>query len=196
MPKKKSVQLAAESFQDEVDDIREFLEQAKRAKFDDDLEGWVYDYGIIRLHSAFETLVLEGLVGVINNDSSTLSETTGIGFPPHLTKSVCEYLVVGGGYFDFRGRDGLIRLLRQYVPADSYLLTTVSDAKYRTALVRMTTLRNFAAHRSKRAKAAAIKACSCNMSSAGAWLRRQGRLEAIMGSLHGLAQELHDNAPY
>ena len=58
----------------------------------------------------FEQLMLFAIVCAINNDTKTISDSTGVEFPKHLTDEVCEYLVLGGRYFDFKGRDGLIRV--------------------------------------------------------------------------------------
>lgn len=33
--------------------------------------------------------------GVINDDTTTISEVSGVDFPKHLTDEVCEYLVLG-----------------------------------------------------------------------------------------------------
>ena len=34
--------------------------------------------------------------------------------------------MTGRGYFDFKGRDGLIKTLKQYLPDDHYLVEVVS----------------------------------------------------------------------
>ena len=70
--------------------------------------------------------MLDTLVGALNNDTSTLSTRTGFSFPKHLTDEVCRFLVTGRGYFDFKGRDGLIKTLKQYLPDDHYLVEVVS----------------------------------------------------------------------
>ena len=62
------------------------------------------------------------LKGAINNDTSTLSQTVNIEFPKSLSDAVCEFIVTGGGYFDFKGRDGLIKTLKDYVPSNHYIV--------------------------------------------------------------------------
>jgi hypothetical protein len=99
----------------------------------------------------------------------TLSNQIGISFPKHLTDDVCEFLITGNGYFDFKGRDGLIKTLKQFVSEDHYLLVAVKKTAYRDALNRLSTLRNFAAHESAPSKKAALTALGCkNLSSSGA----------------------------
>jgi hypothetical protein len=100
MARKKSIKTAAKTFATEADAILAFLARISPNATDADLS-WVHDYAIIRLYREFESLILDALVGAINNDTTTISGTSGVKFPKHLTDEVCEYLVTGGGYFDF-----------------------------------------------------------------------------------------------
>src|SRR6266511_1611586 len=122
MPRKKSVRSAAEKFIERSDALSDYYANAVAAKLSDQEATWAVEAAIIKLSVYFEHLMLEALVGAINNDTTTVSSSVGIPFPKHLTDEICEYLVTGGGYFDFRGRDGLIKLLRRFVPEDHYLL--------------------------------------------------------------------------
>lgn len=126
---------------------------------------WAYDYAVIALYREFENLMKNALVGAINNDSSTTSATLGITLPRHLSFDVCEFLVTGSGYFDFRGRDGLIKLLKQYVPETHYLVTTVQKPVYKDPIDRLVALRNYAAHSSLQSKKAALRAVALTPSS-------------------------------
>ena len=114
--KKKSARKASEQFKEQVEIIERFLEQRIFSILSDSHLSWMFDYAIIRLYREFENMILNCLVAGINNDTEQLSETTGVVFPKHITEEVCEYLVVGDGYFDFRGRDGLIATLKKYLP--------------------------------------------------------------------------------
>lgn len=196
MPRKKSVKKQATDFRGTVGYLVAFVERAKRGRLGDRDISIIYETALIKLHSAFERLILNALVGVINNDTTTLAAMTGIDFPKHLTDEVCEYIVTGGGYFDFRGRNGLIQELRKYLPSGHYLLTVVMDPAYKQSLERTFALRNFAAHESAYSKRAARNAVGVNLSSAGSWLKRQNRFEDIAGSLANLAREIDQQAPY
>ena len=196
MPKKKSIKKSVENFKGDLRDIRDFVEQAKKGSPPKQFMTYAYELAIIKLYTAFERLMLDAIVGAINNDSTTLSNTTGVDFPKHLTDEVCEFLVVGTGFFDFKGRDGLIRLLRRYVPSDHDLVITVKDDAYKQALERLYALRNFAAHESSVAKRGAKAAVKCKMGSAGSWLKCHGRFEAIADRLERLADNIGSAAPY
>ncbi|MGH9382061.1 MAG: hypothetical protein ACRD2Z_15815 [Thermoanaerobaculia bacterium] len=196
MPRKKSVKKSAADFKARADEIAAFATDAEQ-KLTDQQASWAYDYGILRLYREFEALMLDALVGAINNDTATIAKSTGITFPRHLTDEVCEYLIIGNGYFDFKGRDGLIQTLKEYVPADHYLVTAVKKDKYRESLERLSALRNLAAHNSAVAKTRAKKAVQQErMPDAGSWLKKHGRLKGIIDRLKELAEEIDAGAPY
>lgn len=197
MPKKKSVKKVAQAFVDEADELVEFCESVKSADLSQQHITWAYELALVKLAAAFEHLMLHALVGAINNDTKTLSATTGVEFPKHLTDEVCEYLITRNGYFDFRGRDGLIQVLKRFVPDNHYLVQSVKKQTYRTPLERLLALRNFAAHESSQSKVAALTAIgNQRIASAGSWVKRQGRLSAIVQSMKALAQEIEAGAPY
>ena len=195
--KKKSARKAAAAFGRKVSDIEDFLKSSGAGLLSDAHLTWVHDYAIIKLYSEFENLVLHCLVAAINNDTSQLSSKTSIQFPKHLTDEVCTYLIVGDGYFDFRGRDGLIKRLKEFLPTGHYLLTIVEKTAYKDTIEQIVALRNFAAHGSKVAKARALKAVDATrLSSSGAWLKTHGRFGLIAQSLRRFADEIADSAPY
>lgn len=193
--RKKSAARACEWFSEELEEIDEYLEATE--DLSDEQINWCYDYAIIRLYRAFENLMLSCLICSMNNDTEQVSSVTGIPFPKHLTDEVCEYIIVGDGYFDFRGRDGLIKTIKRYVPDDHYLLEVIKTAKYKDALEQLSALRNFAAHESQPSKRAALKAIGqARLSSAGSWLKRKDRFAAISERLVELADEIAESAPY
>jgi FAD synthase len=196
MPRKKSVRRSADDFKRGAGEIATFLTDAAQ-KLTAQQASWAYEYGILRLYREFEALMLDALVGAINNDTTTIAKTTGTSFPKHLTNEVCKYLIVGDGYFNFKGRDGLIQTLRKYVPADHYLVTAVKKDKYKEALERLSALRNLAAHNSAVAKARAKEAVGQQrMPDAACWLKKQSRLITIVNRLKELADEIRSSAPY
>jgi cupin superfamily acireductone dioxygenase involved in methionine salvage len=202
MPRKKSIKRSAELFITEANRISDFLNEAKKLAKSQYIS-WAYEYGVIRLYREFEALMLDVLVGVINNDTSTLSRSTGVTFPKHLTDEVCRYLIVGNGYFDFRGRDGLINTLKKYVPDDHFLLNIVKKEDYKGALKLLPAIRNYSAHKGLLAKRRALEAVGQKrMSDAGSWLKKSSgpkkgtRLEELIKQLIELAKEIYNHASY
>ncbi|MHB8364852.1 MAG: hypothetical protein ACYDEK_09780 [Vulcanimicrobiaceae bacterium] len=195
MPRKKSIEKSAQDFQAAAGDIVAFASSIESES--DEHISWVHDYAIIRLYREFESFILDCLVGAINNNTTVLTETTHVEFPKHLTYEVCEFIITGSGYFDFKGRDGLIKTLKKYVPADHYLLGIVKKAKHKPYIEKLCALRNFAAHNSDVAKKAVLVALgSKRIGSAGSWLKRQARLKDITDGLNALAAEVETEAPY
>jgi len=157
---------------------------------------WVYEHGVIRVYRGFEKLMLEVLVGVMNNDTATVGSKIGVPLPKHLTDEVCQYLVVGTGYFDFKGRDGLLALLQRFLPGPHWLVKTIRKPTYKDTLEQLSALRNFAAHSSARAKKTAKEVTGHErLASAGAWLKHQGRFSAMTKHMRLLAQDITKSAP-
>ena len=196
MARKKSIKKAAQTFRNSADKIAAFISTVSAGQTDANAT-WIHDHAIIMLYREFESLMLDCLVGAINNDSATVSATTGINFPKHMTDEVCEYLITGTGYFDFKGRDGLIKTLKKFVPDTHFVVTIVKQPKYKDAMERLSALRNYAAHESaisKRAAAAAVG--TQKMRASGAWLKVQGRITSLISNLKALADDLEAAAPY
>ncbi len=195
MPKKKSIRLAARRFAEAADGVMDYFDKTSGLK--EEYHDWCTDYAIIRLYREFENLMLDALAGAINNDAATISTTVGVDFPKHMNEDVCRYLIIGTGYFDFRGRDGLIKIAKDYVPDTHYLIGILKAAQFKDALEQLSALRNLAAHDSDRAKDAAREAIGGEkIGSAGSWLRKQDRLKALCESLKDLAAEIETKAPY
>lgn len=196
MPRKKSVRLAAQNFVAAAQSIEAFLQETAGLRAES--RYWCTEFAVIRLYAEFETLILSAIVGAINNDTTTLSQSLGVSFPKHLSQDVCNFLIVKGSYFDFRGRGGLIEILKNFVPDAHYLPTIIKDHQYRAALEKLSAFRNFAAHpQSTKAKKAAVAAIGGgNLGSAGGWLSRQQRFKNMSDSLVTLAQAIEAQAPY
>lgn len=195
MPKKLSVKVPANAFPKVVDEIRDYFDKTSGLK--ERFSIWCAEQAIILLYREFEKLMLSAIVGAINNDTKTISDRNSVNFPKHLNKSVCEYLVLAGGYFDFKGRAGLIKIIKSYVPDTHYLYKSVSASKYSATLNQLSALRNFAAHDSAKSRKAACEATGNDkLSTAGSWLRTKNRFDKICKDLKNLAKDIENGAPY
>jgi len=188
---------AAQRFADTAADLDTFVASIDASGLSKLERSWAYEAALIKLTVAFERLMLEALVAATNNDTGQMSVTLGIRFPKHLTKEVCEYIVTGGRYFDFRGRDGLLRDIKRLVGPKHYLYTSVQQPKYKVALEQLIALRNFAAHESPSSRQSALKALGRNnLASAGSYLKVKGRFIALSKQIQSLASDLQTAAPY
>ena len=102
--------------------------------------------------------MLNVLVALLNADPTHFSSRTGTLFPKHMNTSVCQHLVTGGGYFDFRGRDGLLREVQKIVPKTHWLYVELKKPSHRPTLNKLVGLRNYAAHGSEQSKQAVKEA--------------------------------------
>lgn len=197
MPRKKSGKKAAREFKATLARIESFTQEIKSVDLGDQATTWAYEAALLKTAVAFEHLMLNCIVTAINNDTRTISQRTGVVFPKHLTDEVCEYLVTGGGFFNFRGRDGLIREIKSYVPNDHWLHQAVKNPQHTKPLDQMISLRNFAAHESPASKRNALEVLKQRkLSSAGAWIKRQQRFATMVADLTKLADEVEAAAPY
>jgi hypothetical protein len=197
MPRKKSGKKAAEVFESRIDRIDQYLAEVDASGISDQGKSWAYEAAIIKTAVAFEHLMLDCLVTAINNDTGTLSQVSGVSFPKHLTDEVCEYLVTGGQFFDFKALDGLIKKVKSFVDDSHWLVVVIKKPKYKSTLDCLIALRNFAAHESAVGKRTALKCTgSAKMSSAGAWAKTQGRMADLITSLRSLAGDIDSAAPY
>jgi hypothetical protein len=195
MPKKKSIKLSVQKFKDSMNDILSFINAFKSVASDKHYS-WIHDAAIIRVYRSFETLMLEVLVALINKDPTILQSTTGIKFPKQLTDEVCEYLITGGGYFDFKGKSGLIKVFKQFVPSSHPILCVIKKPEYDNAIEKLSSLRNFAAHGSRQSKRAALAATGSKyLSSSGSWLKVQNRFRDLINCLIKLADDIEANWP-
>lgn len=192
------MKLAAKAFCSNADEIVAFTKRAEtRGALTDMDVSWCYDLAVIRVYREFEDLMLSCLIALINSDASTFSAHKRRNFPNHMNVEVCEFLICGDGYFDFSGRSGLITSIKRGVPASHWLLAEVKAAKYKSALDQLCALRNFAAHDSAVSKKRALEVMGQKrMSSSGAWLKKQDRLEKICSSLKTMAHNIEAAAPY
>jgi len=114
MARKKSVRKAGDDFVTNAAAIKEFVAVFDGTKPSETHRTWVYEHGIIRLYREFELLMLHALTGAINNDTEAVAKILGVKLPPHLNADVSRFLITGTGYFDYKGRDGLIGTLKRF----------------------------------------------------------------------------------
>jgi hypothetical protein len=216
--KKKSGRLAADEFRKSTAALRVFVAEVDGAGLSSTATNVAYDAGLIKTSVAFEKLMLECLIVAVNSDSGPLSKSTGITFPKHMTVSHCEYLITAGGYFDFKGRGALLKDMQKYTGKPHWLYDVVSDDRYYHSLELLLALRNFAAHESPQAKKKMKREIFCQRhkvkdpngthalkaafatayapTSAGLWVKKQQRFDALLDDLDHMAGRIHAAAPF
>lgn len=196
--RKKSIKKSVAIFSKAMTDLKVFIEAARKAKLSDLQISYCHDYGIIFIYREFENLILTSLVGSINKDiPNTIAQNKEVNFPNHMAYGVCEYIVVGDGYFNFRGRDDLIKKLKSYLPNNHWLVEIVKDGKYKKDLDKLTALRNYAAHQNSISKKRALQVVGQGkIGSAGSWLKSQNRFSSMLTKFAQLASEIERKSPF
>ncbi len=197
MARKKSIKVQCRSFQDKIIGIDEFLNNSIENLTDQQIS-WSFEYALIKMYREFEELILNCLIASINQDTKgTISKRTGRDFPKNIKKEVCEYIILKDGYFNFRGRDGLIRELKKYLPDDHFLITIIKKNKYKDTIDQLVSLRNFAAHNSKKAKTSVLKTLDIKrISSSGSWLKTDNRFNKVADRLIDIGDEIKDECNF
>jgi hypothetical protein len=195
--RKVSGKKAARDLVNGLNELDDFVGQVEGSALTDRAKTLAYEAALIKAYVQIERVILRCLVASINTDTTTISAKMNVGFPKHLSDEVCEYLIVGDGYFDFKGRDGLLKVLQKYLPRDHWLVTVTRKPEYRADFETLFALRNHAAHESLSSKKAVREAVGQErLGSAGAWAKCQGRFTALTATLKTFAADLEAAAPY
>lgn len=187
-----NIQNVCNEFVRSTQDLKNYIEKCKQV-FSEDKKylSNCYEYAAIDLYKNFEHFILRVLIACLNHDHSHIEELYGIQLGKHINYDVCEFLVTKGGFFDFKGRSGLIQLLGDTIGKDHEVVAKVKNTNYTKALNRLYTIRNYAAHNSKQSKIKARDAFGLTqIGSAGSCLKAQERLDEMIDSLVDLANEI------
>ena len=190
--RKVSISNAAIILSNDVKDINEYLTFCNKTFYEKELYlSNSYEYAIIALYKAFEKFIYKTIVGCINHDNTTVTDTYGVNFGRHTNDDMCEFIITKGGYFDFKDREGLIKVLRQNIGETYGIVGIVKKADYTDTLKRLCALRNYAAHTSQQAKVKASQAYGLKrIATAGSHLKSQKRFNEIAESLLKLSDEI------
>lgn len=218
MGRKKSGKYAADQFKGTTASLRAYVQEIGKAALSAQTTDRAYDAALVKTAVAFEKLMLESLIVAVNNDTAPFSQSAGIRFPKHMTQGHCEYLITAGGYFDYQGRNGLLKDVQRFTGGKGHwLYDAVKADKYFHHLELLIALRNFAAHESPQAKKKMKRAIFCQRhrvkspeansqleaqfvnayapASAGAWAKKQNRFTWLLDGLDSLATDIYQGAP-
>lgn len=190
--RKVSIPNAAQAFAEEVQSIKDYLTFCNTTFSEKDLYlSNSYEYAIIALYKAFEKFIYKTMVGCINHNNTTVTETYGVNFGKHTNDDMCEFIITKGGYFDFKDKGGLVKSLKQNIGSTYTIVDIVKKDCYDVALKRLCALRNYAAHTSQQAKLKAAQAYGLQrIATAGSHLKTQNRFNDIANSLLQLSNEI------
>lgn len=105
----------------------------------------------LQLASCWEELVVEDFVDALNRDTTQYAKHVGITLPKDLSRDICFGLLVGDRYLDFRSIGDLIGHSKELLVA-MYNPFIHIPARLRQRIDDFSILRNYLAHRSRRAE--------------------------------------------
>lgn len=187
-----NIQTVSSEFSDNITEIEAYTERCNQVFADEKKYlSYCYENAIIMVYKAFEQFVLRSMIACLNHDHSYFQEKHGIKLGKHINDDVCEFLITKGGFFDFKGRDGLCKALNSMIGPNHNIAIIFKKTKYKDAIEQLCTIRNYAAHNSIQSKRAVLKAFNLQrISSAGSFLKQQHRFENIVGKLLELAEDI------
>jgi hypothetical protein len=108
---------------------------------------------LLRVCAHWERFVDEHLVDCVNVDHSQLDEFLGVSIPRHPSRNVCQAVLFGGGYRDFRSFGDLKGFAKKVLPdaSNPFLEVTTTDTRKIDEVFK---IRNYLAHYSAAARRA------------------------------------------
>jgi len=108
---------------------------------------------LLRLCAHWERFVDEHLVDCVNCDHSKLNDYLGVTIPKHPTRNVCQAVLFGGKYKDFKSFADLKGFTKKVLPDESNPFLAISTA-HGTKIDEVFKIRNYLAHYSAAARRA------------------------------------------
>jgi hypothetical protein len=191
-----SIKAVVTKFDKELDTVLDFIAQHKG-----DGKGvfvfYVYDYALIKFFKDFEELLVNTIVGLINQEAPYVASSSGHKGTKSVRKKDAENLFIGNRYFGFKGQNGLLKQIKSFFPTNHWFINILSDTKYTRTFDILIPLRNFAAHSSKTAKKNAINAVELQqLGYSGAWLKVGSRFQNIIDDLKDIAARINAQAKF
>ena len=187
-----NLQHVCDEFIQNMSEIEGYINRCKTVfAGEDKYLSFCYENAIIMLYKAFEKFILRTMISCLNHDHSHFEEKYGIKLGKHINDDVCEFLITKGGYFDFKGRDGLNKILNATIGSSHNVGKTIKNNKYSKTINQLCAVRNYAAHNSAQAKKSVMDAYGlARISSPGSFLKKQNRFSTLIVGLTDLANDV------
>jgi len=111
---------------------------------------------LLRLCAHWESFVEKEMVDCTNIDCSRLAEQVGVRLPKHLTLAMCEAILTGGRYLNWRSTGELKGLAKRVLPDNVNPFAKITAATQRK-IDEIYVIRNYISHQSKASRRALIK---------------------------------------
>jgi hypothetical protein len=106
---------------------------------------------VLRLCAVWEQFVDEHIVDCVNCDPSKLGARFGVSLPTNPSKGLCQALIIGDRYLDFRSFSDLLGFCKRVLPDGSNPFDAISKT-HRKRMDEVYAIRNYLSHYSARAR--------------------------------------------
>lgn len=148
-----------DEFEEDMGWYIEFLTRMLAAKrvvnYDDKLE--ILESLVIRLCAIWEAFIEGEMIDCLNIDCSKYAEELQLQLPKHPTKDLCEAILVGAGYLDFKNVDDIKGFARKVVPDDINPFRLIKNNPTGKRINELYVMRNYLSHYSRKSRRALMK---------------------------------------
>jgi hypothetical protein len=143
-----------DEFEEDMDWYIDFLIRMLRAKrvvqYYDKLE--ILESLVIRLCAIWEVFVGDEMIACLNIDSSKCKEELQLRLPKHLSKDLCEAILVGHGYMDFKSVGDIKSFARKVLPDDVNPFNFIRTNPTAKRIDELYIMRNYLSHYSSKSR--------------------------------------------
>ena len=143
-----------DDFEQDMDWYIDFLDRMLRAKrvvqYDDKLE--ILESLVVRICAIWEAFVEEEMIDCLNIDCNQCKEELQLRLPKHMTKDLCEAILVGSGYLNFRHVDDIKKLAKQMLPDGVNPFKLIRANPTAKRINEFYTMRNYLSHYSGKSR--------------------------------------------
>jgi hypothetical protein len=100
---------------------------------------------LLRICANWESFIDEHLADCVNCDHSRLSEFFAVKIPSNPSKDLCQALLFGNGFRDFKSAGDLLAFSKKVLPSESNPFVSIST-EHRAKIDEAYTIRNYLAH--------------------------------------------------
>jgi hypothetical protein len=148
-----------DKFEKDMDWYIDFLTRMLGAKrvvnYDDKLE--ILESLVIRLCALWEAFIEGEMIDCLNIDCSKYKEELQLELPEHPTKDVCEAILVGAGYLDFKNVGDIKGFAKNVLPDDVNPFRLIKENPTGKRIDELYIMRNYLSHYSKKSRRTLMK---------------------------------------
>jgi len=140
-----------------IDFLGRMLLAQRVVKYDDKIE--ILESLVIRICAIWEAFIEGEMIDCLNIDCSKCREELQLRLPPHMTRDLCEAVLVGQGYLNLRSVDDIKGLAKRILPDDVNPFRLIRANPTARRINEFYTMRNYLSHYSGKSKRQLQKMC-------------------------------------